>query len=115
MDHEAVGQQVHDAPAEAQGLDAAEALAEDDAGAGRAEPEEAQGERGDADRNARPWSRHVTSRHDGTTWFAGRSWVGGGKTGAVGHMAGESYGVSFAEVVYCGRTRVRCCLQHGNS
>ena len=52
VDYEAVGQQVHDAAAEAERLDAAEALAEDGA-RGRPQSEHTQGERSHTHGDAR--------------------------------------------------------------
>lgn len=95
VDHEAVGQEVHDAPAEAQRLDAAEALAEHGAGARGAEPEEAQGGRRDAHRNTRPClSCHVVSCHVTTeaTWFVGG---GGGQRSEIGDRRSEVGGRAY--------------------
>lgn len=54
VNHEPIGQQIHDATAQAQRLNPAKALAEHGAGATRPQPEEAQGGRGNAHWNARP-------------------------------------------------------------
>lgn len=54
VNHEPIGQQIHDATAQAQRLNPAKTLAEHGAGAARPQPEEAQGGRGNAHWNARP-------------------------------------------------------------